>query len=95
MLDDIAAKMAATEGWMWQDNRQMLDCAAAGHQNTSRERDTWRNRARVVVEACAAELEALVERRNAEGRPKAASGYVLSSAAYLRHAILSEQEKPE
>lgn len=50
MVERLAKAMAAKEGWRWDDERQMLDCAAAGLQNTSRERDTWRNRARAAIE---------------------------------------------
>ena len=51
MIERVAAAMAAAEGWRWTDDRQMLDCSAAGLQNTSRERDSWRNRARVAIES--------------------------------------------
>lgn len=49
MVERCAKAMAAKEGWRWDDERQMLDCAAAGLQNTNRERDTWRNRAAVAI----------------------------------------------
>lgn len=49
MVERVARAMAAKEGWRWEDERQMLDCAAAGLQNTSRERDTWRRRAETAI----------------------------------------------
>lgn len=51
MIERVARVMAEGQGWRWDDDKQMLDCAAAGLQNTSRERDSWRNRARAAIEA--------------------------------------------
>ena len=62
MVERVARAMAASEGWRWDDDRQMLDCAAAGLQNSSRERATWLNRARVAAEQMIMGQETNVDR---------------------------------
>jgi hypothetical protein len=50
-----------------------------------RDRPTYMALARAAIEACADELDELVERRKAEKRPKGASANIASCAGYLRH----------
>lgn len=45
----LARAMAESEGWRWDDDRQMLDEAAAGWQKSNRERETWRRRAATAL----------------------------------------------
>jgi hypothetical protein len=61
MVERVAREMAAKEGWRWDDERQMLDCAAAGLQNTNRERDTWRRRAETAIGAMRENTPAMSE----------------------------------
>lgn len=51
MVERLAREMAEKEGWLWADDKQMLDCGGAGLQYTSRERDTWRYRAKTAISA--------------------------------------------
>ena len=60
IVEKMARAMAEAEGWRWDDGRQMLDCAAAGLQNTSRERGVWRNRAIAALNAMREPTEAMV-----------------------------------
>jgi hypothetical protein len=61
MVERVAREMAAKEGWRWNDERQMLDCAASGLQNTNRERDTWRKRAIAAIEAMRIPTKSMLE----------------------------------
>lgn len=49
MVEHLAREMAEREGWRWDDDLQMLDQCAIGPMNSSRERNTWRNRARAAM----------------------------------------------
>ncbi|GAA4108715.1 hypothetical protein ACFFTN_01325 [Aminobacter aganoensis] len=46
------------------------------------------DKARAAIDACASEIDALVERRKADNRNQG-NDHILATAAFLRHAALS------